>query len=308
MSGKIKTIVAVTGALAISAAAADAMTVTYNGFSNTAGLSMVGNAGTAVTGDGTVLRLTGAATDESGAAYSTSPITLGSNGTFSTQFQFRFSSPGGIDPADGITFVLAASPSGLGGVGNQLGYSGVGHSVAIEFDTFNNDTPGTSNFLPNEPNSSNHVAIDTNGMMTDTAAKNIYGIASCGFTNGNPPQNPNTAAGCMSNGDLWTANISYNGSTLDATLMDPAKGSTFTVYSNYAIDIGGLLGTDTAFVGFTGSTGLGWENHDIINWQFANTTELAGGGSTVPEPATLMLFGAGLAGAAAFRRKRASKR
>src|ERR1700682_3901208 len=77
-----------------------ALLFNYPNFSSTAGLTLVGNATTASTTDGTVLRVTGANFSESGAAYSTSPVTLGSNATFSTQFQFRFTSPGGIDPAD----------------------------------------------------------------------------------------------------------------------------------------------------------------------------------------------------------------
>ncbi|MGH9639292.1 MAG: lectin-like domain-containing protein, partial [Bryobacteraceae bacterium] len=56
--------------------------------------------------------------------------TLGASDTFSTWFQFRFTDSGGIDPADGITFVLAASPTGLGGVGGAIGYQGVANSMA----------------------------------------------------------------------------------------------------------------------------------------------------------------------------------
>jgi Bacterial lectin len=82
-------------------------------------------------------------------------------------FQFRFTDPGGIDPADGITFVLAATSTGLGAGGGQIGYGGVPNSVAIEFDTFN--TGG------GDGNSSNHVGIDTNGVLTDTSLTNVYG-------------------------------------------------------------------------------------------------------------------------------------
>jgi hypothetical protein len=50
---------------------------------------------------------------------------------------------------------LAASASGLGSTGGDLGYGGVNHSVGIELDTFDNGNP--------DGNSSNHAAIDENG-------------------------------------------------------------------------------------------------------------------------------------------------
>lgn len=268
---------------------------TYNGFGSVAGLTFKGSAATAVTTDGTVLRLTTANFSESGAVYSSLPFTLGASDTFSTQFQFRFTNPGGIDPADGITLVLAANPNGLGGAGGGMGYTGVPSSVAIEFNTYNNGLN-----LPTDA-SSNHVSIDTNGVLTDLALSNVYGNGSCGFTNGFPAQNSNTVPGCMSNGQLWTATITYDGSNLSVTLLDPTEGSTFNAITNYPINISSFLGTNNAVVGFTAGTGSGFENHDIVNWQFANTATLP-----TPEPNSLSLVGTGLLAVMAitWRRKR----
>jgi hypothetical protein len=257
-----------TGVAAVSVTAAYADGFTYNGFSNTTGLTFAGSATTTTTGDGTVARITPAATSQSGAFYSTTSVTLGSNATFSTQFQFRFTNEGGIDPADGITFVLAQNPTGLGAAGGGLGYQGVPNSVAIEFDTFNNGEVGGDN----------HVGINTGGALNDLSATAVYGISSCGF---------NTTAGCMSNGHLWTANISYDGSKLNVSLSDPAEGFTFNAINNFGINIASFLGTNNAFVGFTGGTGSGFENQDIVNWQFANTATIG-----VPGP----VAGAGLPG------------
>ena len=274
-------------ALAFTAHAQAGLLFNYNGFSSTAGLTLVGNAGTASTSDGTVLRVTPAASGQSGAAYSTVAVTLGPSDTFSTQFQFRFTNPGGLNPADGLTFVLTANPSGLGSSGVGLGYQGVANSAAIEFDTYNNSGFG----LPNDDgNSSNHVAIDQNGVLSNTALANVYGNPSCGFPSGGPPQNSNAVPGCLSNGNLWTANITYDGSRLNVILRDPAEPGAFTAINNFPLDIKSLLGTNTAFVGFTSGTGAGFENHDIVNWSFSNSASIV---TATPEPSTAALLGTG---------------
>jgi len=295
--------IAVTSLVAMFAGNVSAtIIVDHPDFSNTADLSFQGSATTTSTGDGTVLRVTPASGGQSGAAYSTSPVTLGASDTFSTTFQFRFTNPGGWDPADGITFVLAASPTGLGSGGVGMGYQGVNNSVAVEFDTYNNTGYSLGN---DDGNSSNHVSIDTNGALTNSAITNVYGNGSCGFpVGGTPNQNDYTVDGCMSNGHLWTAIISYDGSDLSVSLLDPAIGTAFDAISSYAIDLSSILGTSQAYVGFTAGTGAGWENHDIVNWQFADTTQLAGDGGTeaVPEPTSICLIGLGLAGLG-FRKK-----
>jgi len=273
--------------LSYPAGARAATLFSYSSFSSTTGLTLVGNAATTTTGDGTIMRLTPAAGSQAGAIYSTTAVPLGTNATFSTQFQFRFTNPGGVDPADGITFIIANSPGGLGSSGVGMGYAGSSaNSLAIEFDTYNNSIAagGLGQFAA-EPNSSNHVAIDIGGVLTNTSPSSVYGNASCGFPTGDPAQNIYTAAGCMSNGDLWTVNISYNGSNLTVTLTDPAEGTTFTALNAYAINIASILGTNTAYVGFTASSGSGWENQDIVNWTFANTSTISGGTPPVSAPA-----------------------
>jgi hypothetical protein len=96
-------------------------------------------------------------------------------------------------------------PTGLGSAGGFIGYGGVPTSVAIEFDTFN-----IGGF---DGDSSNHVSIDENGPLTDLALANVYGKKTCNFS----ASTINTAPGCMSNGDKWTATISFDGSKLSIT-------------------------------------------------------------------------------------------
>ena len=106
----------------------------FAGLCGTASLTCVGDTAES----GSKLRVTPALGSQAGAGYSTSAITLGAGATFSTQFQFQITSSGGIAPADGLTFVLSRGVGGLGSTGGGLGYGGVGQSVAIEFDTYDN--------------------------------------------------------------------------------------------------------------------------------------------------------------------------
>ena len=268
------------------ASARAGVVLSYADFTGACGttLTCVGN--TAV--NGTEVRLTPAAGNQAGAAYSTTPITLGTNATFSATFQFRFTGAGGIDPADGITFVLARGTTGLGSVGGGLGYQGVPNSVAVEFDTFNNFGSDIS---------SNHVAIDTNGALTNTPSVNPYGVATCDFGTGI------VRFGCMANGDIWTATIGYDGSLLTVSVQD-GGAAVQTVIDRFPIDIAALLGTTTAYAGFTSATGGGYENHDILNFRLANDTSLAADPGSVPEPGSLALIGAAFVGSTAPRRSR----
>jgi hypothetical protein len=280
-------------ALALSTGARAGVIADYSNFCDTTGLTLVGNA-TTTSGPNCALQLTSASGGESGAGYSTTAVTLGAGDTFSSTFQFQITDPGGIDPADGIVFVLSAGSAGLGGSGLGIGYAGVGNSVGIEFDTYDNgDADGDS---------SNHIAIDEDGNVTDGNSEsdqdlvNVYGVQTCDFTG-----SPSTylSPGCMSNGDVWSVTISYDGSNLSLTASDPAESSADMVYTSLPIDIGSFIGGSTAYVGFTSGTGLGYDNQDILSWQFANDTSLA-----APEPASFSLAGLALAGLglAALRR------
>ena len=256
--------------------------INYPDFSSTAGLTFVGSTTTTAN----QLELTPPSIGQSGAAYSTTAVTLGSSATFSTTFEFQFTHIGGIDPADGITFVLAQSPTGLGIGGGGLGYLGVNNSVAIEFDTYDNGGVDSS---------SNHMAIDTNGVLSNSNLTNLYGVATC-------DTGTHTAAGCMSNGDIWSVTISYDGTNLSASAWDTTgEGSPFTVYSSVPINIASFLGGTTAYVGFTAGTGSGFEEQNILNWVLANDTSL---GSSTPEPATAVLVFAGIAGLTLVKRRR----
>jgi hypothetical protein len=232
-----------------------AQTISYPDFRSSAGLKLLGAAASLKTADGMVIRLTKADCCLAGGAFTANsiPFQIPAD-TFSTFFQFRITDPGGIDPADGIVFVLRNSgSSALGGTGQSQGYDGIGQSIGIKFDTYRND---------NEIND-NHVAVQTNGTFLDEFTQTPYGVANC--------NKPKGVTGCMSNGDLWSVWIDYDGTTIHVALADgSAKRPADLVTAS--VSIPAILNYAAgAYVGFTAGTGGGFENHDIVNWQFSST-------------------------------------
>jgi len=56
------------------------------------------------------------------------------------------------------------------------------------------------------------------------------------------------------------------------------------------VNLAAVLGTSQAFVGFTAGTGAGFENHDILSWQFDNAFAPIGTVGAVPTLSETALF------------------
>jgi Legume lectin domain len=210
---------------------------------------------------GKVLRLTAAKTMKAGAAWygSKEPVTSG----FDTTFQFRLSKQGGLGyGADGLAFVLQNSgPSAVAGRGSAGGWGvgdgqrnrhspGIPRALAIFFDTFRNDED-------HDP-SDNYVGIFTNGGPREMRWP--------------PPRlayTPHLPV-ILKDGGVHTARILYRPPVLSIYLDDPV-----TPVLVSSVDVSLVADREgSAWVGFTASTGSGYENHDLLNWRF-NATEVS---------------------------------
>jgi len=214
-------------------------------FSDSSALSLVGDA--AITADNR-LRLTPAEGGRAGAAWYTAEKEF-VGAAFSTTFQFQlannFDSPGG---SDGFVFLIQNSaPTYLSGGGGTLGYYGLQNSLAIEFDTFQNSEVG-------DPSGS-HISVHTNGTGPNDWSESL----SLGSYNTNP---------IMDDANVHTAKIAYTAGTLSIYLDDPT-----TPKLTISVDLADKLSLDAgrAWVGFTATTGGGWQTHDILNWNLDTT-------------------------------------
>jgi hypothetical protein len=202
------------------------------GFTSSTGLSLVGGA----TLTGTALQLTTAAGGiQAKAVWYATPVNVQS---FTTDFNFQLTSAN----ADGFTFALQNAAAGVNAVGAHgigLGYQGIGSSVAVKFDLYNNSGEG----------------IDSTGVYTNGAVPTL-------------PAVDMTASGLnLHSGNILHAHITYDGTTLTLTLTDTVTNATFT--TSTTINIPATVGANTAYVGFTAGTGGSSANQSILNWTYA---------------------------------------
>jgi hypothetical protein len=185
--------------------------------------------------NGNVLMLTDGALGEGRSAWYVWPQNI-TNFTAS----FVYTDLGGRG-ADGFTFVLQNSPAGtaaLGTGGGGLGYGNIANSIALQFNIYSNNSVG--------------IALQSGGTVA--------------------PPFASTAPVNLASGDPIAVNLSYSAGVAQLTLTD----LTTTLSTNMVINVVGtlgdtfenIIGTNIAYVGFTGSDGGVASTQTISNFVF----------------------------------------
>ena len=162
-------------------------------------------------------------------------------GSFITDFDFQQYNDGSL--GDGLTFTIQnQGANAFGSAGAGLGYQGITKSVAVKFDLY-------GDVVSNDGVGPGYTGLYTNGAAPTVPAVNLAGNL-VNLTDGHPMH----------------AHITYNGATLILSITDLSTGAHQT--HNFPVNIQQTIGTDTAYIGFTGSTGDGADRQNITSWSY----------------------------------------
>jgi Legume lectin domain/Chitobiase/beta-hexosaminidase C-terminal domain len=205
--------------------------------------------------NGTALELTDGGGNEAAAAWYQVPANIQA---FTTDFTFQIT-PASTSTADGFTFTMQGNnASSIGPSGGGLGYGpdsttgtpGIGSSVAVKFDLYNNAGEG----------------VDSTGLYTNGASPTVPAIDM-------------TSSGVnLHSGDPFHAHFTYDGTTLSMTLTDTTTNASFS--TSWTVNIPSIVGGNVAYVGFTGGTGGQTATQEILTWTLVST----GGQTTAATP------------------------
>ena len=187
--------------------------------------------GPQISSDGSTLTLTNDNIGEYGSWFSKNTYSIDS---FTASFDYQAS---GL--ADGMAFILQDDPRGssalgtnfAGNGGSGLGYDGISPSAAVEFNIWHGHVQGTN-------------------FATDGSTGNYNSTGSVAFWNG----------------DEIHVLLTYNGSVLTETLTDLVNGATYS--ASYTVNLAQVLGSDIAYVGFSGGTGVYASTQTISDFTF----------------------------------------
>jgi hypothetical protein len=203
------------------------------------------------------VRLTEAKPDQGGSAWLSSKQFV--RGGFETRFAFRFTNQGGLGKgADGLAFVIHnGEPRALGGIGGLGGFGfsdgsqneqrrGIPFSLAVFFDSYRNRE------YRDPSDNALHVCI--NGTAEDKWPPSRLAVA------------PKLRMK-LKDGREHQARVVYQPPLLSVYLDEERLVQT-------PADLSLVTDADgRAWVGFTASTGGGWENHDLLAWDWSSSAE-----------------------------------
>jgi hypothetical protein len=211
--------------------------ISYANFSSTTGLVANGY-GSADKTTGTALALTDGNDYEARGVFFGTRVPID---TFTTHFSFQ--SNADSNSADGFAFVIDnGTTADLGTDGGDLGYSDgtIGaKSAALGFNLYNFHSFGST------------LALAEGGQITNN------------LTNASPDD--------FHSGDTFDATVTYDGTTLSATVTDANDPSDVAMFSQ-AVDLPTLLRGHSAYVGFTGATGSLASSQQINSWDYTGTS------------------------------------
>lgn len=182
------------------------------------------------------IQLTNGGSYQAGSSFSLNPIGVQA---FATTFTFQLTNA----QADGFTFTLQnAGTNALGGSGGNLGYTGIPNSVALKFDIFDNDGEGT----------------DSTGVYVNGADPTI------------PAIDMSSSGVLLHSGDTLQADLIYDGANLHVTIRDLSLMQiTHPIFTHtFLINIPQIVGSNLAYVGFTGATGGLTATQNILSWTY----------------------------------------
>ena len=208
--------------------------------------------------NGSSLRMTTAATFEGTSGWYTTKQDITQ---FTTTFTFLFSGCTN-PPADGLAFVIQNSSAGinaLGGNGGGLGYltqngitGNVTNSIAIMFDAYlgTNGVTGWATARSTIPSPWNWNTTALGGGVQ-------FKTGSCGSVVDDPMR----------------VTVTYDGSVLSWTITNTVTHASFSQSETNAQlgnSIQAIVGSNTAYVGFTAGTGGCDMNVDVQNWTYGS--------------------------------------
>src|SRR6185437_3814326 len=202
--------------------------------------------------DGSRLQITNGGMNVRGSAFFGTPVSIQS---FDSTFAFKLTNAG----ADGFTFTIQNnSPQAIGPGGGGLGYGpdhaggtgGIANSLAVKFDLYSNAGEGS----------------DSTGLYINGASPTL-------------PSTDLTNTGInLHSGDTMSVHMTYDGTTLAMTITDTVTNASYSI--SWPINIPSVVGSNTAYIGFTGGSGAQTANQEILSWTFNST----GGTTAVATP------------------------
>ena len=203
------------------------------------------NGGATFSAPGVLQLTTAAASQARSAFYATSQLPI--NG-FIANFTYQPSGSG--TRADGITFCIqSAGPTKVGGGGGSLGVSTITNSVELELNIYTGAGGGVG------------ISLNTNGAIgPNSGGTNIVNINS---------------------GDPINVTVFYDPvvTNIFVKLVDSTTNGILTTnYTGATADILTVIGTNKAWVGFTGATGGSTATQVVSNFLYQSTA-----GATIAE-------------------------